>query len=128
MNPGIFLLLALPLAACGSASASPYDSTDPLHCATIFSIGAAGAAERSYGAVAEEMNSRLIYVAKTQGGADWLNAARPKGLELAKSWEGSLDGPKAIRLLEECRAKQNADPKFLAAIPELRALAKRVAH
>lgn len=112
------IIVAGLLAGCSaaSASASPYDSANPVHCMTIFGAGS-GAARN--GPVADELNARILFIVRANGGADWVRKITPVSVELGKAWEAAPDKSGIMTLFDECRSRQDADPKFQAALPEL---------
>lgn len=117
------LLLALPLSGCGVASASPYDSTDPIQCMTVFGVTSAAARN---GPLANELNARILYIAQANGGAEWLRQVTAPSRQMAASFEAAADKEPVLELFEECRDRQDADPAFRAAGPALLAEARRI--
>lgn len=114
------VLAPIGLAGCTSATASSYDSDNPVHCMTIFSA-TSGTART--GPLADELNARIVYIVRSNGGVDWLREITPAAQQLGRSWEArtlaSQDGEKVIKLLDDCRSRQDADPGFRAALPNL---------
>ena len=110
------LLVLIGLTACTSAGASPYDSSNPVHCMTIF--GATSGTART-GALADELNARIVFIVRSNGGAQWLREISPAAQQLGAQWEASRDRDEILRLFEECRNRQDADPNFRAALPNL---------
>jgi hypothetical protein len=115
-----FCMAAIGLAGCTSATASPHDSSNPVHCMTIF--GATSGVARS-GPLADELNARILFLVRSNGGADWLREITPETQRLGAAWEeqarASKDGEEFMKLFDECRARQDADPDFRNALPEL---------
>lgn len=89
----LFLLAPVGLTGCTSATASPYDSGNPVHCMTIFSA-TSGTART--GPLADELNARILFIVRSSGGADWLREVTPAAQQLGVSWE------------ERARASQDA--------------------
>jgi hypothetical protein len=85
---------------------------------TIF--GATSATVRT-GSLADELNARIVYIVRSNGGADWLREITPAAQQLGRSWEArvSQDGEEIMKLFDECKMRQNADPSFKAALPNL---------
>jgi hypothetical protein len=108
------------LLGCTSATASSYDSSNPIHCMTIFGVTSGTA--RS-GPLADELNARIVHIVRSNGGADWLREIAPAGKQLAMSWEerarASQDGKEIMKLFDDCRSRQDADASFKAALPNL---------
>lgn len=117
------ILLAAALAGCSAADASPYDSSNPVHCMTIFSV-TSGTART--GPLADELNARILFFVRSHGGEPWLRQITPTSLQLAARWEASADRDAIMRLFDGCRARQDADPIFRAALPELMREARRI--
>jgi hypothetical protein len=110
------VLVSIGLTACTSAGASPYDSSNPVHCMTIFS--ATSGTVRT-GALADELNARMVFIVRSNGGAQWLREITPATQQLAAQWQASPDRDEVLKLVEECRNRQDADPNFRAALPNL---------
>jgi hypothetical protein len=114
------VLAPIGFPGCTSATASPYDSANPLHSITIFSASSGTART---GPLADELNARIVFIVRSKGGADWLREVTPTVQQLGVAWEerarASLDGDSFMRLFDDCRARQDADPNFQAALPNL---------
>lgn len=116
----LYLVALIGMTGCASANASPYDSTDPVHCMTIFSATSGSART---GPLADELNARIIFIVRANGGADWLREITPAARQLGLNWEerarASQDGEAFMKLFDDCRARQDANPNFRAALPSL---------
>lgn len=110
------VMLGVVGAGCSAAAAKPYDSADPVHCMAIF--GATSGTART-GPLADELNARIVHLVRSNGGAEWIEKITPLTLQLGARWEASLDREEIIKLFEECRANQDADPSFKSALPQL---------
>jgi hypothetical protein len=110
------VLLLMGFSACTSADASPYDSSNPIHCMTIF--GATSGTART-GSLADELNARMVFIVRSNGGQQWLREISPAAQELGAQWQASQDRNEVLRLFEECRNRQDADPNYRAALPNL---------
>ncbi|MES2904788.1 MAG: hypothetical protein V4696_11435 [Pseudomonadota bacterium] len=114
------VLAPIGLMSCTSASAASYDSSNPVHCLSIFS---ATSGTTRTGPLADELNARIVYIVRSNGGADWLRGITPTAQELGMSWEArsraSQDGEEVMKLFDECRSRQDSDPSFRAALPIL---------
>lgn len=116
----LYLLATIGMTGCTSANDSHYDSGNPVHCMTIF--GATSGTART-GPLADELNSRIVFIVRSNGGADWLREITPAAQQLGVNWEeraqASQDGERFMKLFDDCRARQDADPNFRAALPNL---------
>jgi hypothetical protein len=110
------IMLAVATGGCGAASAKSYDSSDPVHCMTIY--GATSGTVRT-GPLADELNARILHIARTNGGTEWIRRITPVSAQLGAQWEAAADKAEIIKLFEECRKRQDADPSFTAALPQL---------
>ena len=110
------VLVAVAGAGCTAATAKPYDSGDPVHCMVI--CGATSGTARN-GPLADELNARIVHLVRANGGAEWLRQIAPVTMRLGAQWEASPDREEIVKLFEECRTKQDLDPSFRAALPQL---------
>ena len=110
----ILTTMSISLGACAGTDDPRFDSTDPVHCMAIFGIAANGAKQASNAAAADEMFRRASFLAGQQGGAAWIEKITPRSLEAGKEMEAAQDERATLKLLDECVAKQNADPAFQA--------------
>jgi hypothetical protein len=117
------VLLAVAAAGCSAATAQPYDSSDPVHCMVIFSA-TSGTART--GPLADELNARIVHIVRANGGAEWIEKITPLTLQIGAQWEASPDQEKVVKLFEECRSRQDADPSFKAALPQLMQEGRRI--
>lgn len=114
------VLALIGLVGCTSASAATYDSSNPVHCLTIFS---ATSGIIKTGPLADELNARIAFIVRSNGGTDWLGQIGPTAQQLAESWEkrarASQGEKEVLSLFDDCRARQDANPEFIAALPNL---------
>lgn len=104
-------LMALP-AGCANASAPTFDSSNPVSCLVIFGVAANGAKQVSNPAAAGEMVKRASFLAEQHGGAEWIKKVTPESMRIGAGMEAAHDERATLKLLDECVAKQNADPAF----------------
>ncbi len=110
------IMLALAAGGCGAASAKSYDSSDPVHCMTIY--GATSGTVRT-GPLADELNARIFHIVRSNGGAEWIRKITPVTLQLGAQWEAAPDRAEILKLFDECRSRQDADPSFEAELSKL---------
>jgi len=110
------MILAVAGEGCSAANAQPYDSGNPVHCMVIY--GATSGTART-GPLADELNARIVHLVRSNGGVEWLREITPLTTQLGAQWEASPDREGIVRLFTECRANQDADPSFRAALPQL---------
>jgi hypothetical protein len=116
-------LLAIAAGGCSAATARPYDSSDPLHCMVIYS--ATSGTVRT-GPLADELNARIVHIVRSNGGPEWIEKITPLTLQIGAQWEAAPDQEKVVKLFEECRSRQDADPSFKAALPQLMQEGRRI--
>jgi hypothetical protein len=71
------------------------------------------------GPIADEMNARIVHLVQSNGGPGWLKKITPLTVQLGARWEASPNREEVVKLFEECRANQDADPSYKAALPQL---------
>jgi hypothetical protein len=71
------------------------------------------------GPLADEVNARIVHLVRSNGGPEWLKKITRTTMELGARWEASPDREGIVKLFEECRAYQDADPSFRQALPQL---------
>lgn len=116
LRTAFLTLVAIAAGACSAANANPYDSGDPVQCMAIF--GATSGTVRT-GPLADELNARIVYIVRSNGGAEWLRRVTPQSTQVAATWEASHDPDRIMKLFDDCRSRQDSDPVFKAALPEL---------
>ncbi|WP_375427672.1 hypothetical protein [uncultured Sphingomonas sp.] len=104
--------MSMLLAGCANADEPTFDSSNPVSCMVIFGVAANGAKQVSQPAVADEMIRRASFLAGQHGGLEWIKKVMPQSIKVGRKMEAAHDERATIRLLEECVAKQNADPHF----------------
>lgn len=82
----------------------------------IFGIAANGAKQVSSQTAVNEMVKRASFLAEQQGGAEWIKKVMPESIRIGAGMEAAQDERAILRLLDECVAKQNADPAFQSRI------------
>lgn len=105
--------LALLTAAAGLASCNGphrYDSSNPVHCLTIFSLASAGATATANTVLANEMNARMAILVESNGGAEWIARVTPEAQRLAGAIESSKDASAGEALFEQCDAQHPVRP------------------
>lgn len=103
--------MAFP-AGCANASAPTFDSSNPVSCLVIFGVAANGAKQVSNAAAAGEMVKRASFLAEQHGGAEWITRVTPESMRIGAGMEAAHDERATLKLLDECVARQNADPAF----------------
>ncbi|MFN3667868.1 MAG: hypothetical protein ACK4VY_01015 [Brevundimonas sp.] len=96
----VSVLLATTLAACQQSSR--WDSTNPVHCLTIFGIGSAAASAGSDAGVVDELNSRMFGIVQANGGVKWIEQVKLESQQFAAQLEAADDEPAALKLFDEC--------------------------
>jgi hypothetical protein len=107
--------MALP-AGCANASAPNFDSSNPVSCLVIFGVAANGAKQVSNPTAASEMVERASFLAEQNGGTEWITKVTPESMRIGAGMEAAHDERATLKLLDECVAKQNADPAFQSRI------------
>lgn len=102
----VVIVLAGALAGCQKADR--WNSADPIHCLTIFSLASAGAAAKSDTALANDMNARMLRLVQANGGVAWLQQMMPESQRLAAELEASPDKDGARKLFDDCAARHPA--------------------
>jgi hypothetical protein len=97
------LVLAGALTACQKAD--QWNSADPVHCMTVFSLASAGAATASDTALANDMNARMLRIVQANGGVAWLQQITPESQRIAAEIEASPNKEGLRKLLEDCSAR-----------------------
>lgn len=99
-------------AGCASANAPTFDSSNPVSCMVIFGVAANGAKQVSNAAAAGEMVKRASFLAEQHGGAECIRKVTPESMRIGAGMKVAQDERATLELLDECVAKQNADPAF----------------
>ena len=81
----LLMILAATAAGCDAAKASSYDSSDPIQCTTI--LGATSGTLRK-GPLAGDLNARILFIVRSNGGPEWLRRASPGSAQHAARWKG----------------------------------------
>lgn len=102
------------MAGCANIDEPTFDSSNPVSCMVIFGVAANGAKQESQPAVADQMVRRAAFLAKQQGGVEWIKKITPLSTETAKRMEAANNEHATLKMLDECIAKQDADPHFQA--------------
>lgn len=85
-----------------------YDSSNPVHCLTVFSLASAGATAADNADLAEDMNARMAALAASRGGSEWIARVTPEARRLAATLEGSADPSVGQALFQHCSARHPA--------------------
>jgi len=100
------LVLVLALGNLGGCQrADSWDSTNPVHCMTVFGLASAGAAAQSNQALVNDMNARQMAIVRANGGVPWIEQIKPETQRLAAEFEQADDDAALSRLLDECAAR-----------------------
>lgn len=99
-------------AGCANASDPTFDSSNPVSCLAIFGIAANGAKQGSKFTSASEMIKRASFLAEQHGGAECIRKVTPESMRIGAGMKVAQDERATLELLDECVAKQNADPAF----------------
>ena len=109
MRGAIALLTAVGgLASCEGVPR--YDSSNPVHCLTVFSLASAGATAANNADLANEMNARMAALAVSNGGSEWIARVTPEARRLAATLESSTDPSIGQALFEQCSARYPPRP------------------
>lgn len=112
----------LMASACGEASAVTVDSANPVHCVAAFQISAAAAKADNDPDWAAEEQARSIFEGAKIGRAD-AKATKTEIIAVIKQIKDDVDAMR--RLYPQCRARQDADPRFVSERALLMALARQ---
>jgi hypothetical protein len=109
MRCGLVLFLIIGgLGGCQKADG--WDSTNPVHCMTVFGLASAGAAAQSNQAAVTDMNARQMRMVRANGGVPWIEQITPETQRLAAEIERANDDAALSTLLEECAARNPSEP------------------
>jgi len=100
------LIFAATLLGCQKAAR--WDSTDPVHCMTVFGLVSASAAAQSNQAVVSDLTARQVAIVQANGGLPWIERIKPESLRLAAEIQEANDDAALSRLLDDCAARNPA--------------------
>jgi hypothetical protein len=97
------LILAATVTGCQKPAR--WDSTNPVHCMTVFGIVSGSAAAQSNQAVVKDLTARQLVIVQANGGLPWIEQIKPESQRLAAEIQQANDEAALSRLLDDCAAR-----------------------
>jgi len=107
-------ILAYLAAGCTGAGENVFDSSKAVNCMAIFGISHNAYQQLSNFRDAELMNVRNTFLAKQNGGPNWIKDNLEEAVQIGAKISAKNDREATIRLLKGCEASQYGDPEFRA--------------